>query len=287
MYTVLINYCYVNYLFKLLLFLIFVLNKKDIMYNIKKSSFFLNLLFVILVASSCSSVKYVKMRDHNISKCFDTGRWLINVVDADLSDKENANLRSAFVSTLKNINYCSFVCVDSIPKKYSSKLKQNYIYSEDDLSIPELENSYDYILNIRVDFEGQSYEERSEHICTHTETHYRGNRSYSTSTSHVKDLTDKHLDINTLIEVVVYDISSKEICYKQSVATDYSFIPTHSTTCEQESLTASIVVGIFDAIISTPPNSDTKVEHLLIKSCKKIAREIKRCYKQKKVSIEK
>lgn len=245
----------------------------------RKCIILLDLIILFLIVTSCSSAKYVKMNDDNVSKCFDTGRWLINVVDADLSDKVKANLRNAFVSSLKDQQYCMFTCVDSIPKKYSSKIKQEYKYSKADLSIPELVDSYDYVLNIRVDFDGLSYDEKSEYVCTHTQMHYRGDRSYSTSTSHTKDLTNEHLDINTLIEVVVYDISSKEECYKQGIATDYSFIPTHSITCEQESLTASIVVGIFDAIISSPPNSNRKVNHLLNKSCRKIAREMKRCYK--------
>lgn len=233
----------------------------------------------ILFCTSCSSVKYVKMIDNNISPRFERGRWLINSINAKVPDEVKLHLRNTFVYNMKDVRGFTPLSIDSIPKKYSSKIKQSYKLTKEELSIPELTHKFDYIVNINIDFNGQSYESTQEYNCQHTETHYSGNRSYSTTTNHTKELSEGHLDINTIVEVIVYDISTKEICYKQGIASDYTFIPTHATTCESESLTANLVFGIFDAIISTAPNRNSKVEHILNKSCRKIAKEIKRCQK--------
>lgn len=241
----------------------------------------ISIIIILLLCTSCSSCKYVKMLDDNITPRFNNGRWLVNTVDAKLSNEMKQNLRDAFVNSLKYKTGVRIVGVDSIPKYYSSKIKQSYILSKEELRIPELKDNFDYVLNIRVSFDGQSYENIEEYTCEHTETHYSGNRSYTTTTSHTKNLSDGHLDLNTILEVVVYDLSTNEICYKQGIVSDYSFIPTHASSCEcdSESLSAAIVLGIFDAIISTAPNKYSKLNHLLSKSCRKIAREMKRCCK--------
>ena len=237
-------------------------------------------VLIVLILSSCSSVKYYSLDSDDNGYRFSNGRWLVNYVDADVSDETKQSIKDALVYGISNIKGCRAMSLDQAKWLDTTKIKSSYMLSEEDRKSSELRNNFDYVINVRVDFSGQRYSKYNLHTTTCSHTCTCNNRTYTHTTEKQEYLEDKQMDINTVIEVVAFDLSTGKQCYTHGIESDYSFIPVHMTTCDHETLTASIVVGIFDAFTSTPPSSSGKIEHLLVKSSRKILRNLKKQYRK-------
>ena len=237
------------------------------------------LALIAICFTSCSSVRYTKINFKNNICDLDKGRWLVNYVDADVSMKTKQALCNSFVCGLNTIRGCSAVSIYNARWIDSTKIESSYMLSEKALKSSELRNNFDYVMNVRVNFDGQRYNELNLHTTSCSHTYTCGNQTYTHTYEKERYLQNEKLDVFTVIEVVVFDLNSGKQCYTSGVESNYSFIPVRMTTCEHETFAASLTVGIFDVITSTPPNSNNKVKRLLINSSNKILRDIKRQYR--------